>query len=109
MSKNEPREAVQEFYTVLKLDPENYRTHNNLGMFWMAQGRLDLASRHLHNAVRINPNDLTSNINLAKLFITQRAWGQAKLQVQAVLEIDPDNATAKEVMKVVQREIDKER
>src|SRR5881394_2952485 len=53
---------------------------------------------HFYNAVRIHPTDLVSNMNLAGLFLAQGKWGQSRLQLQTVLEIDPDHAAAKEML-----------
>jgi Tfp pilus assembly protein PilF/mono/diheme cytochrome c family protein len=102
-------EAMDEFQTVLRLDPDHYRTHNNLGMIYAAQGKLDLAGRHFYNAVRVNPNDLNANLNLARLFLHQRNWGQARLALETILNIDPDNAAAKTILAQVQAELEKSR
>jgi tetratricopeptide (TPR) repeat protein len=102
-------EAMQEYEQVLALDPENFRAHNNLGLIYLKLGKDDLAGRHFYNAVRINPNDVLSNLNLAKMFLLQRNWGQARLALKAVLEIDPENAPAKDALKQVEEAIEKER
>ena len=59
--------------------------------------------------VRANPNDLNANMNLARLFLHQRNWGQARLQLETILSIDPDNAAAKQVLARLQEEMEKKR
>ena len=48
-------------------------------------------------------------MNLARLFLHQRNWGQARLQLQNILSIDPDNAAAREILAQVQAELEKTR
>jgi Tfp pilus assembly protein PilF len=102
-------ESMEEYEQVLSLDPEHYRAHNNLGLIYLKQGKDDQAARHFYNAVRINPNDVLSNLNLAKMFLLQRNWGQARLALKAVLEIEAENAAAKETLKQVEEAIENER
>jgi protein involved in temperature-dependent protein secretion len=78
-------------------------------LIYFSQGKLDRAARHFYNALRINPNDVLSNMNLAKLFVVQGNWGQAKLQLKAILEIDPENVFANETLKGVQEAMERER
>jgi tetratricopeptide (TPR) repeat protein len=109
MAAGKISESMEEYEQVLSLDPEHYRAHNNLGLIYLKQGKDDRAARHFYNAVRINPNDVLSNLNLAKLFLLQRNWGQARLALKAVLEIDAENVAAKETLKQVEEAIEKER
>ena len=82
--------------------------HNHLGTYLKdRRGKLDLAARHFYNAVRVNPNDLNANLNLARLFLHQRNLGQARLQLQTILSIDPDNAGAKQMLAQVQAALEK--
>ncbi len=95
--QNKMSEAVEEFETAIRLDPDYYRAHNNLGMIYASQGNLDLAKRHFYNAIRVNPNDLNANMNLARL------------QLETILSIDPENAGAKQILSQVQAELEKRR
>jgi Tfp pilus assembly protein PilF len=48
-------------------------------------------------------------MNLAKLFLAQGNLGQARLQLRAILEIDPENGFATEILRQVEAEIGKGR
>ena len=46
-----------------------------------------------------------ANSNLANVFLAQRNWGQARLQLQTLLSLDPDNQPARELLRNLELEI----
>jgi superkiller protein 3 len=52
------------FSDVLKIDPENVRAHNNLGIALAKQGKFDEAINHFSEALRVDPTSAFARKNL---------------------------------------------
>lgn len=57
-------EAVEEFKNYLKIHPNDYQIHNELGVTFARLGDIDQAIQHLTKALAINPNDAMAQKNL---------------------------------------------
>ena len=56
-SQRKLAEARVEFETALRLNPDNFKAHGNLGVICAEQGEAALAETHFRSALRINPDD----------------------------------------------------
>jgi tetratricopeptide (TPR) repeat protein len=54
---SDPALAVLAFAETIRLNPENFKAHNNLGLVLMRTGRLREAEAHFRSALTLNPND----------------------------------------------------
>ena len=70
---NRPAEARTEFETVLRLNPEDYQAHGNLGAIYYRQQDYDLAEFHFEGALRLNPDDAVARRSLELVRTAKRA------------------------------------
>ena len=65
MEQGKLNEAITQYDTSIRIDPEHAPTHTNIGTALMLIGRFDEAILHYQKAVRIDPDDPRPNNNLA--------------------------------------------
>jgi tetratricopeptide (TPR) repeat protein len=68
---NDPAGAAVQFRSVLRLFPFDYLTHNNLGLAFAQQGRLNEAVACYNEALRIKPDFSRANFNLGEVLERQ--------------------------------------
>jgi len=59
-------EALFRFHEAERLDPENARVQNNLGVAYEATGEFDLALQHYQHALKLEPNNREVKNNYAR-------------------------------------------
>ena len=69
-----PAEARKEFEETIRINPDDYKAHGNLGLIAMELGDRTAAIRHLETALKLNPTDQLCKDALREL--TQRPAGQ---------------------------------
>ena len=67
MDKREFDDAIGEFKTVLKLEPNYYQAHIKLGFIFLNLGNKEKAIEHFNKSLSLNPKDKTSEEFLKKL------------------------------------------
>ena len=78
----------------LKKSPDSEMAHNNLGVVYRSQGRLDRAIAEYQAALRLNPDYAEAHINLGLVYASQGQWDKAIAEYQAVLRLNPDSVGA---------------
>ncbi|HEX9935272.1 MAG TPA: tetratricopeptide repeat protein, partial [bacterium] len=78
----DPAGAIEEFRSVLRIFPFDYLTHNNMGLAYAQQGRLDEAVACYNEALRIKPDFSKANLNLAEALERQGKNNQALVYFQ---------------------------
>jgi tetratricopeptide (TPR) repeat protein len=94
MSLGRPQEAITEYETAIRINPDYAEAHNNLGAA-LAQipARLPEAISHYEAAIRINPGNVEAHDNLGKALATiPGRLPEAIAQYETALRIDPDHA-----------------
>ena len=76
---------------VLKIDPGNVSTLNNLGIIFKKLGEYQKAKGCYEKAIAINPNYADAHNNLGGVFKELREYQKAKECFEKALEIDPLN------------------
>lgn len=71
--KGRHNEALARFRKALALDPDNWLTHNNLGVFYWQTGDSPKAAEHLTEAFRLNPEDAMIAQNYHKVIRALRS------------------------------------
>jgi tetratricopeptide (TPR) repeat protein len=100
-AKNMYKEGMEHYRKAMESDPNDPRTHHDLGMALLHQRQFDLAAVHLQAALRGMPNGLDKQYNLPNM---RRSLGeamlgkgdleQAELHLSEAVRIDPNSAKA---------------
>ncbi len=69
--------ALDAFHSALRLAPNSYKTHNNLGNVYVAQKKLDLAEKEFRTVLRLDPANQDANYNLGLLLMSKGAPAEA--------------------------------
>ena len=88
------------FSHTLKVLPNNFMAHTNLGAFYDQQSRLDLATPHFEEAARLNPNYPEALNNLGSLRARQGRMPEAIELFQKALLINPNFESAKQNLRL---------
>lgn len=72
----------------------NHELLNYLGQIYYSKGDFVQAIRHYANAIRINPDSSTYNLNLGKVYLTRYKYDKAESCFLKVLDIDKGNVEA---------------
>jgi len=88
------QEAIDCYRQALKLNPNLAGTHNNLGVTYKAQGRLDEAVREYQEALRLNPDYAGAHNNLGVTYKAQGRLDGAIREYRKALRLSPDYAEA---------------
>jgi tetratricopeptide (TPR) repeat protein len=75
-------------------NPDNWFAHNLLSSALKAQGRLDEALSHIHEAIRLHPGHPQLRYNLANILLALGRTEEAIEAYRHVLAIEPDHAKA---------------
>jgi AAA+ superfamily predicted ATPase len=84
-----PRQAVEEYREVLKLDPNSAVGHAGLGVLLYELNELDEALDHLQTAVRLNPKDAHALLNLSRVESALGHHAEALMHQGAARVLDP--------------------
>jgi tetratricopeptide (TPR) repeat protein len=88
-------QAVQEFSTALRFNPNSAQTQMNLASALMNQGRLSEAQGHLDEALRIQPNNAELHSNHAYLLDQLGRPEEAAAECEAAIRIEPRSAAVR--------------
>ena len=87
-------EAVREYETAIRLDPDYPKNYLNLGAVLSEAGQTDDAIRAFRAALKLNPGYVAARLNLAMLMERIQDYDGALAQVDTVLGWDGRNASA---------------
>jgi tetratricopeptide (TPR) repeat protein len=92
--KGRNTEAIAEYRTAIKLEPERAETHRNLANLLSNSSQLNEALAEYQSALKINPDYVSAHYNLALLLVKLDRPAEAMKQDLEVLRLDPDFANA---------------
>jgi arylsulfatase A-like enzyme/Flp pilus assembly protein TadD len=78
----------------LELNPDDYKTHTNLGSTLASLGKFDEAISHFRESLRIAPNNAEAHNNLGGALAKQGKLDEAIKHFREALFLDPDNSAA---------------
>ena len=87
-------EAVIEYRNVLQLDPNHPEAHYALARSYTALQKLKEAYWELHEAVRLDPENIDERVSYAQFSLLARDYEEVLAQADAILEREPDRASA---------------
>ena len=91
LETGQPQEAIEYFQQSLKLKPDYFLTHNNLGTALLRTGRLDEAIEHYKQALKIKPDYIGAYANLASACAKANRPGEALDFARKGLELARSN------------------
>ncbi|MGD1083140.1 MAG: tetratricopeptide repeat protein [Verrucomicrobiota bacterium] len=95
LQKGNVDEAISQFQTALRIEPDNASAHNNLGNALEQKGRLDEAILQYHNSLQLQPEHAETYCNLGNALLKKGSVEEAIRQLQKALQIKPDFAAAR--------------
>lgn len=78
----------------LKKSPNKWRVQNNLGKEYLRLWEIDKAIYHYQKALQIAPSVILPRMNLAASLAMKKRHQEAIIQLQIVLNYEPNNAKA---------------
>jgi Flp pilus assembly protein TadD len=80
-------------------DPENFRAQGDLALTLAIVGKTAEAVDRFKTALKLNPRDVLTHVNLGRVYAIQGDRPAARAEVAAALKLDPDDAMAQAVMR----------
>ncbi|MEP7166710.1 MAG: O-antigen ligase family protein [Candidatus Woesebacteria bacterium] len=88
-------EATKALLAALDLSPTDPKLTHNLAFIAKAQGKTADQEKYLKETLELRPIDISTRLELGAFYEEQKRIDDAKTQYQAVLQLDPENASAK--------------
>jgi hypothetical protein len=88
---------------VKKKSPEKDRAYNNLGAYYLLQGRIPDAIRELETASRLNPQALDVHQNLGQAYSRMGRYADAIRAYTAARKIEPNDPEARDALPELER------
>jgi Flp pilus assembly protein TadD len=85
-------EAIAHYQSALKIAPEYYPAHNNLGSIYLSKADFTSAEEQFQEAVRLDRNDAQAYFNLGNVFLLKGRYSESEVAVSAGLQRQPDSA-----------------
>lgn len=85
------------------LAPKDALGYRSLGRLYFVQGKLEACLEQLRIAVRLQPRDASHRLMLVDVFKRAKRLGQAELELEGILAIDPNNVEAKGHLKALRQ------
>lgn len=89
-----PADARPFLQKCVELDPERLRAHFQLGGALQAAGEDEAALGHFAREIELNEDDqvrIMAHMNRSIIFEQQQKWPEAAAEMEAIIEIDPDD------------------
>ncbi len=100
-ARGELDEAIVHYNEALRIDPQQAKIHNNLGVALFKNGKLDEAADHFCKAISIDPQYANAHYHLASCLAKQQNWDEAIKHYKEALDIRPDYTEAKQGLKAI--------
>lgn len=89
---------MTEYKKVISIDPSYFVAHPTLGPEHNYINIMDITLRELDVNLKNNPDDLTSNQMMAKIYFAQGFYGKAANVYRKILKIRPNDSEAKKML-----------
>ena len=91
-SKREYDDAARHFQAALKLSPDFYPAHNDLGAIYVTQGRFAEAEEEFDAVLKVNQSDTEAYFNLGNVLLLTNRYEEASRMVEEGLKREPISA-----------------
>ena len=92
---NKRDEAIQHYEAALKIAPDFYPAHNNLGSDYLAGAKFSDAQAQFEAAIKLNQSDPEAYLNLANVQLQTKDYDSALKNVEEGLRKNPNSALGK--------------
>lgn len=79
-------QALSELLRAEELNPSQPVIQNNLGLVYFAREKLDLAEKHMHQAIKLDPKFTDAKNNLGRILIEQKKYSEAEQVLTEALQ-----------------------
>ncbi|MGO9542669.1 MAG: tetratricopeptide repeat protein [Terriglobales bacterium] len=90
--KDEKDKAIAHYEAALKIAPDYYPAHNNLGTLYMGKSDFKLAEEQFREAVHLDQNEAQAYFNLSNVLMLTERLSEAESTLAAGLQRRPDSA-----------------
>jgi tetratricopeptide (TPR) repeat protein len=97
--------ALNMYLKAIALDPQNPVAYHNVAGTYRDTGHPQEALENFQKAVELNPNFIFSYRSLADLYWRMGDWEKCKENLLQILRMDPTDATARQVLQIVQSKL----
>ena len=94
LSKNKLNDAKIIFQNVIKVEPTNYKAHNNIGAILLKLGNLDEAEENFRKAIELNPEFVIAYYNLGIIQANLLKFNEAEISYKKAIELKEDYVEA---------------
>src|SRR5262249_39346356 len=84
--------AIEHFQKALKMAPDFYPAHNDLGSVYVRKGDFALAEGEFNEVLRLNPSDATAYFNLGNVALLTKRFPEGLRYVGEGLQKQPNSA-----------------
>jgi len=88
------RRGIREYEASLKIRPDDWSMHYNLGNLYHRLGRAEAALKAYETAVQLAPDVIAPRINASMLEVRRGNYSKAEQHLRKALEAEPDNPEA---------------
>jgi tetratricopeptide (TPR) repeat protein len=85
-------EAISHYLDALKIAPDYYPAHNNLGSLYLGRHDFKSAEGQFREAIRLDQNDSQAYFNLGNLYLLTQRYPDAEAELALGLQRRPDSA-----------------
>src|SRR5271163_4073739 len=90
--KDEKDKAIEHYEAALKIAPDYYPAHNNLGSLYLGKSDFKSAEEQFRDAVRLDQNEAQAYFNLSNVLMLTNRFPEAETTLAAGLQRRPDSA-----------------
>jgi len=93
--KGKREEAIAHYEGALKIAPDYYPAHNNLGSLYLSKSDYHGAEVQFRESVRLDQNDAQAYFNLGNVLMLTGRYAESETALEAGLQRRPDSAFAR--------------
>jgi len=90
--KGKRDEAITHYLDALKIAPDYYPAHNNLGALYVGKSDFKSAEKQFDDAIQLDQNDAQAYFNLGNVLLMTRRYAESEIALSSGLQRRPDSA-----------------
>ena len=100
---NQYTQAIEIYEKVLKLNPNDVDTYNDLGLAYFYAGKANISVDRLKRGTEVVPSYQRIWLSLGFVLLTEGRNAEAKPVLQKAVELDPESTVGREAKNMLQR------